>query len=311
MDMHSSLQSTDSGHDAYEVGCDGLLAGCALEIRTGQRIHANEATKKDGPFICPSCLSDAVVRKCVEKIDHFAHKAPLTPVIPKGETELHNSCKLEIRDCLMNLYPDGKWACERPIEENKAKKIPRLVPDISGRMGTAPVVIEVQASSLTIPRISKRAAAYNARNIAVLWIVPLTEPIETHPFRPRLYERYLHSIYFGRTYYWWPGFGVNVQPVHYGIAYRYIDKSEWYSNDGEQHEAGGYEKPYKIIKKPELCRLLDITKDFSLHQRAGFTPWNERKAVPNLTTWQDKLDVWWDVKAESKFQGHYAHKMTT
>ena len=293
-------------HDAHDTGCDGLVRGVATRTQTGERVHAAEVTRAQAPFHCADCLTDAVVRKCSERVDHFAHKARLSPVVSRGESELHQGCKEEIRDALRVKFPDGKWECERPIPANEAKKIPKLVPDVSGRIAGQRVVIEVQASYLTVPKIVKRAASYRARGCAILWVVPLTRDLGTQNFRPRLYERYLHSIYFGRTYYWLPGDGISLRPVHYGVAYRYIDESEWYEPSGELHQSGGYDKPYKIVKKPIYGDRVNIGDNFHWNNRDEFLPWNEHKAIPPLSTWQDNLSVWWDQDEQAEFERRYA-----
>lgn len=293
------------GRDAYEVGCYGLAAGIAITTNAGQRVRASDVTRANGPFHCADCFTDAVVRKCAEKIDHFAHKARLSPVIARGESELHVNCKKELCNALSSRLPNGKWAYERPIPPNKNRMTPQLVPDVSGYIGDQRVVIEIQASSLTIPKIVKRAVDYHKWKCPILWIVPLTEELGSQDFRPRLYERYLHSIYFGRTYYWVPGDGLSLFPVHYGVAYRYIAESQLYESTGDVHQAGGYHKPYKIVKKPIYGERVDLIDDFQLDVRNEFTPWNERKAVPQLTIWRDKLPVWWDQTEQKDFEHRY------
>ncbi len=298
----------DAGsQDPHDVGCYGLVGGVATKTVTGEKVHASLVSRTQGPFHCAECLTDAVVRKCAERIDHFAHKARLSPVVARGESSLHRNCKEEICNALKARFPGGSWECERPIKANKLKKIPALVPDVSGRIGEKPVVIEVQASYLTVPKIAKRALSYRARGCAILWIVPLTEDLGTENFRPRLYERYLHSIYFGRTYYWLPGDGILLRPVHYGVAYRYIDASEWPEPGGELQYAPGYEKPYKVVKKPVYGKRVNIAYDFHWNERAEFVPWNESKAVPRLSTWQDDLEVWWDREEQDAFERRYTY----
>lgn len=224
--------------EAEETGCHGLIRGIARTTRGDEEWEAELAHRDYGPFYCPACLSNVVLRKCVEKIDHFAHKSRLSPVLGPKQMLLHNACTEEICAELVSRFPDGNWAIERPILENKIRKIPTLVPDISGRMGEIRVAVEVQVSSLTIPRIVQRTRDYARRGIALVWIVPLSEPLGDQPFRPRLYERYLHSIFFGRTYYWWKGLGLTVKPVHYGPATREIEYREWYEN-GQLETSGG------------------------------------------------------------------------
>lgn len=274
--------------EAEEVGCHGLIRGVARSFHDHMDWDADLAHRRDGPFFCTTCYSDAVLHKCVEKIDHFAHKARLTPVIGAHQMILHNACTSEIHRELSQLHPGGKWGIERAIPENAARGTPKLVPDISGRINGQRVAIEVQVSALTIPKIVQRTRDYAKCQIALVWIVPLSEPLGTLPFRPRLYERYLHSIFFGRIYYWWAGQGLTVKPVHYGPAKRHIQHREWYE-DGALVTAGGYEATYKTIKTPEYGPDLNISADFIPCKRGTFTPENERKAVPASLIWRDKL----------------------
>jgi competence protein CoiA len=291
--MSSNKDNEHLLKSAEEVGCLGLVDGAAMGLKTNQLYFASTSSKSDGPFYCTSCYSDAVLRKCADKKDHFAHKTPLSPVLPKGESELHEQCKSSICEYLKGKFPEGKWETERPIEENKEKKLSALRPDASGRINGQPVCIEVQASSLTIPEIIKRTKSYAKRKVAILWVVPLSEKLKSTPFRPRLYERYFHSIYYGRVYYWWPELGSSLAPVHFGVAQRHIEYSSWHDENGDFQEAGDYDKAYKVIKTPDFGPTLDIDEDFYFHPRNEFTPENERKAVPACLIWKDKLDQWW------------------
>jgi len=278
--------------EAEDAGCYGLVRGIARNLETDEEWEAETAYKLDGPFYCPTCFSDVVLRKCSEKVDHFAHKARLSPVLGALETSLHRACKEEICALLKERHPDGKWEVERAIPERKAEKIPMLRPDISGRINDQRIAIEVQASALTIPRIVHRTTAYAKRKIALLWIVPLREPLGNLPFRPRLYERYFHSIYFGRTYYWCAGQGLSVTPVHYGPASRHIEYREW-REDGEDKSSGGYDAQYKTIRTPMYGLGLDLSEDFGWADRSAFTPDNERKEVPACRIWRDTHPEWW------------------
>lgn len=121
---------------------------------------------------------------------------------------------------------------------------------------------------------------------------PALRSLGNEPFRPRLYERYLHSIYFGRTYYWWKGQGLTLNAVHYAPASRHIDYKEWYE-DGNNMSGGGYDLDYKIIKTPLYGPDISIDKEFKKIHRNTFIPENERKTVPALLTWQDNNSAWW------------------
>jgi len=279
---------------AEEVGCFGLLDGVARNLHTQNECYASSSSKSDGPFFCKECYSDAVLRKCADKKDHFAHKTPLSPVIPKGESALHKECKKSICEHLSSVFPDGHWETERTLEENKEKRLSEIRPDISGRINSVGVAIEVQASSMTIPKIIRRTKSYSKWGFVLLWVVPLLGPLIKKPFRPRLYERYFHSMYYGRAYYWWPDLNDKLLPVHFGVAKRHIEYSSWHDENGTFQEAGDYEKAYKVIKAPIFGECLSIESNFSRHEREEFTPENERKSVPACITWQDKNKQWWN-----------------
>ncbi|MGH7982868.1 MAG: competence protein CoiA family protein [Candidatus Udaeobacter sp.] len=301
MSPESNESDAEVIHDAYDVGCFGLVAGWAYSLKTLSRHYAPNALRSNGPFICESCYSDAVLRKCAEKRDHFAHHTPLSPIILKRETQLHADCLAEICSALKARFPSGKWDVNRTIPANKSKGIGQVVPDISGRVRDQRVAIEAQVSHLTIPRIIRRSRVYHQRDIPILWIVPLTEPIGDRLFRPRLVERYFHSIYFGRAYYWLPGSGTTLQPIHFGPARRFIDHSEWHDPEtGEDREAGGYFRRYRVIKRPFYGKSVDVAEHFYRRRRAAFTPPNERKEVPESVIWLDKQPIWWDEKKEKQ-----------
>lgn len=306
--MNDSKLRRITHRDAEEAGCYGLVNGFALIRDSGERVHVEEVTKADGPFMCASCLSDAVRKHCTEKRDHFAHKAPTTKVIAAGESKLHFDCKIEIFEALRSAVPEGRWVCDSiRISAIKSKQLPELKPDIGGRINGKRVAIEIQVSALTLPQILKRVRGYSGRDIAILWIVPLREPLPDGVFSPRLYERYLHSIYYGRTYYWIKGDGLLVAPVHYGLAWRHIPYSEWYDAElGDVRAAGGYDVPYKRIRTPIPHPKISLVDSFLHHRRNEFIPWNERKAVPDSYIFRDKLGAWWDEKKEEQtLKKHY------
>ena len=96
--------------------------------------------------------------------------------------------------------------------------------------------------------------------------------------------------------------------MHFGVAHRYIDESEWYEPGGELCQAGGYEKPYKIVKTPIYGDRVDIADNFGLTERREFIPWNEKKTVPPLTIWNDDLEPWWDIGEQQSFEKRYRNK---
>lgn len=291
--------------DVHEIGCGSLATGWAIQRDTGRKVHADSVRKPDGPFYCGGCYSDAVHRYCHEVKHHFAHIGRTSALVPAKESKLHLECKHSIFEHLRAEFPNVKWICDDVvIKSDKTRKLCALKPDIGGRIEGQRVAIEIQATSLTLPRLLKRSLSYAQRNVSILWIVPLLEELGLLPFRPRLFERYLHSMYFGRTYYWYPGLGSKVQPVHYGVAYRHIPPREWYE-DGEEQQAGGYDMPFKRIRKPNPTAPISIASAFHHQRRTEFRPWNELKTVPAMKILMDNLLTWWDLQEDTVLDRHY------
>jgi len=283
-------------NDYFEYENPNEIKTVAYMYSSNQLISASDANKSDGPFYCPDTFEDLIVRKCVEKQDHFAYSGRRSNVYGEGESKLHLECKNEICEALKEAFPSGKWEVERPIPENKEQKRAKLVPDISGRINKKPIAIEIQKSSLSLRTIIKRMKGYSSLGISILWIVPLKEDLGSEKFKPRLYEKYLHSIYYGRIYYWLKGNGSKVIPVHYDKASRMIEASSWYESDGTEMSAGGYEKTYKTIFIPNYSNVIDI-KNFIIEKRKKFIPANEKKAIPESWIFRDNLRPWWKDKS--------------
>lgn len=265
----------------------------AKKVSDNLPIYAKDATKKDGPFYCPYDYEPLIVKKCTEKQDHFAYYGRLSSVYGSGESDLHLDCKNEICDKLKEIFPDGNWAVERPIPADKDLGLRELKPDISGRINKKAIVIEVQKSTLTIEQIIDRTDNYKKRKCNLLWIIPLNEELGTENFRPRLYEHYLHSMYFGRVYYWVKGYGCSLKPVHFDPTERYIEESVWFEAGGTERSGGGFYKTYKTIFKPNYGKTLNIATDFNPESRQKFVPDNEKKTIPEFNIYIDNLRFWW------------------
>lgn len=271
----------------------------AKRLEDNKLVHASEVTKADAPFYCPETLEQLIVRKCKEKADHFAYHVRQSAVGSK-ESDLHKACKRELLTALKLAYPTGSWEAEREtFNEDKEKGYTKVRPDLSGRLGNKDgkgLIIEVQASTLNINTILRRTAQYTKRNAFILWVVPLKKDLGLANFRPRLFERFLHSMYYGRVYYWYEGDGSKLTPVHFGTAERYIASSQWFEDGGNERTAGGYYKPYLRIKKPIYSKPIDLIKDFETHHRDKFEMENEKMTVPACNTYMDNKPIWWEKK---------------
>lgn len=299
MEYKEEFEGSDKFSDSRISMCDGLLECSALTSSDNKKVYASIVNKSDGPFYCPECLSDVIVRKCVEKADHFAHKARLSSVYTSKESKLHYECKHEIVNTLRELLPEGNWEVERPIEANKSKGYKALRPDISGRINGKPIVIEVQKSTMDINKIKDRTEQYTKRGAFILWIVPLKYELGNQSFRPRLFEKYLHSMYFGRIYYWIKGMGIDFMPVHFDRAQRWIEQSFWYeAGNPEEQVGGGYFKDYKTIKKPlYTLKKLNLIDDFVGVNARNWKPKTENFEIPVRKIFMDKEKKWWNTNS--------------
>lgn len=265
----------------------------AKKVSDNKTVFASDVTKKDGPFYCPETFEELIVRKCVEKIDHFAYKARMSPIAGR-ESKLHKDCKNELLEILTKKFPNGNWKDERTLNEDIEKGFSKVIPDLSGRIDGKGVIIEIQKSSLSLKKIRHRTEQYTKRKAYILWIVPLLENLGSENFRPRLFERFLHTMYYGRVYYWYKGNGSKLIPVHFGTAERWIEESTWFDESGEEQTTGGYEKPYLRVKKPEYGNIVDLVTDFKFDNRKEFELENDQLSSPECKIYMDKKPIWWN-----------------
>lgn len=276
--------------DEYEE--NSTIKVTARRVSDNALVHVNNTSKSEGPFYCPDTFEDLVLRRCVEKRDHFAYKARYSPVGSK-ESDLHKTCKKEICTILKNSFPNGNWIEERDsLNADSSKGLTKVKPDISGRINGKGIIIEVQASVLSIKEIIKRTEQYTLRGGYILWIVPLEKELGTENFRPRLFERYLHTMYRGKVYYWNKGNGTLLTPVHFGTATRHIIADTIFDSDGTEIDVGGYDKPYLRIKKPIYGKKVNLIH-FTSENRDKFDMENDKLSIKESKIFRDNLGKWW------------------
>ena len=289
-----------NSRDSYLARCNGLKRGYAISEKTGRTVFCEDVTKKDGPFYCPRCRSTVIVRKCTEKEDHIAHKSRCSPVLTEKDQTLHTECKRTICNYLSQKYPSGNWEIERPIEGRPEKGLKRIVPDISGRIDNIPIAIEVQKTAYTLNKIKEKTEQYYKRRVYVLWIIPLKQDLGEDDFRPRLFEKYLHAMYYGRAYYWTPTKPNLILPVHFSYSCRYIEPTAFYDEEGEEQSFGGYYLAYKTIKKPNHNGFVDIATDFVHKERPLFKNSKWEEEIPKCKILLDRMETWWSKNEKEK-----------
>src|SRR5215475_8649739 len=95
-----------------------------------QNVAASDQWKSDGPFSCPLCVEETILKKGTMKVHHFAHKPPITCEYGRGETEQHRECKLTIYE--------GLRRHRRFRDVDIEKSMGTVRPDVSGLMGGTP-----------------------------------------------------------------------------------------------------------------------------------------------------------------------------
>ncbi len=101
-------------------------------------------------------------------------------------------------------------------------------------------------------------------------------------------------MYYGRVYYWTGG--LSVTPYHFDKFQTWVNESEWYDEDGEYRQEGGYYRDARALKRPIKCpsNSIDIAQDFLPRKRRVFS--SKNWSVPECNIWMDNLDPWWSKK---------------
>ena len=230
----------------------------AIRASDLKQIPASYCTKAKDFYICPVCHQEVILKHGLIKIAHFAHKSSEACEYGAGESEEHRQCKTEIYEHL---------ARADYLECALEKSMGAVRPDIffkSKRTGKQ-YAVEVQLSTLPLERIIARTQEYNRLGVHVLWLPQYSKKLEANRYSPHIWERWLHTVYYGRIYYWISGTTIN--------AYQF-DKYRLYVEATEY--GGGYFKTSKRYKKAKFLGSLDILNDFQGIKRKG---WNDGPIV--------------------------------
>ena len=173
-------------------------------------VFAHLEQKLNGPFLCPDCKKEVLLRKSVVRVSHFAHRASSHCSHSSRETEAHRRCKKAIYEALSDQPGVTDVALERSFGTVR--------PDVSALIRGVRVAIEVQLSTLSLETIAHRTSEYARKGIYVLWLAQWTPYLDAERYSPRLWEKWVHACYFGRVYYWKEG--LCVLPYRFEPHYR-------------------------------------------------------------------------------------------
>ena len=241
--------------------------------------------KTEGPFFCAECKSKLVLKKGQVRVHHFSHTPPVNCTYGQGESQQHLKCKLEIYEALQKKENVDKLELERGLSG--------IRPDISFRVDKKYYVgIEVQISTLSLDEIYRRTKRYHDLKIAVCWVLPFSNEINEEKMSPKIWEKWIHSTYFGRVYYLFDG--LKVLPVHFDPYLLDVPLSSWYESGGTEVSVGGYSRYSKRYRRALVHDPIDLVDDFSPKKRNAFQM--ENYSIPQATLWSDKLEKWWENK---------------
>jgi competence protein CoiA len=256
----------------------------------GEKCISWETEKTEGPFVCPGCSCEVILKKGKIKEHHFAHKPPFDCTYGTGESQIHYKCKREIFEALLK-HPD----C---IECEIEKTIGRVRVDVYAKIGSTKVAIEVQKSNISFEDISKKAFCFKSRGIFALWLIPAEYPaISLHKetgkevCRLKEWEKIIHTMYFGRIYYW--NHGLFVIPYHFGPFKINVEERDWYDEYGEEQSSDGYEYYARSKRIPiKLPRgMINIVDDFKKKYQKQVKA--KKWSTPSCLIWIDTEKTWW------------------
>jgi competence protein CoiA len=141
---------------------------------------------------------------------------------------------------------------ERPCGMNR--------PDVSATIRGVPVAIEIQISSLSVETIMSRTIEYYRKGMYVLWLLQWTPKLDGKCYVPAVWERWIHTAYYGRVYYWLKG--LDVVSYCFEPSLKSVPRKTWYDKNGRKMTVGGYSRRLKRQRTAIRGEILNITYDF-------------------------------------------------
>lgn len=259
--------------------------------KSNKRCIAWETEKDEGPFSCPECKKEVVLKKGRIREHYYSHKQPGNCSYGAGESQIHYRCKKEIYQAFSSHHGCSAFEIEKPLNGVR--------PDVFAVIASVKVAIEVQKSTISIDDIERKSLRYRSLGIYPLWIIPNGSPgliwhqgQKERVYRIKEWEKYLHAMYYGRLYYWKGGLSVSL--YHFDKFRVWVESKEWFDNeDGEYREEGGYHRDTRSLKRPlEFSkRMLNIAEDFSPVTRQKFN--SKKWSIPECNIWFDLTPSWW------------------
>ncbi len=110
-------------------------------------------------------------------------------------------------------------------------------------------------------------------------------------YRIKKWEKFLHEMYFDRLYYWQQQ--AYIIPYHLKPFSTWVDESEWYDENGDSRQEGGFYRETKTLKIPIPFpgSILHLAEDFTAKPRRESR--FEYQNIPQSRLWVDTKSIWW------------------
>ena len=236
------------------------MKGMLIALRRADRTFVRASDATPGEFICPQCDKPVVPTYGGKSTRHFVHKASAHCVFDFGESESPRRIKTAIYEALRTEVEATDVALEFPMGTVR--------PDVFACIRGQKVAIEVQISTLSLESIAYRTAEYARKGVYVLWLLERTAALGEERYSPRRFERWLHSAYFGRVYFWKND--LTILPYHFLEHQKYISERFWSDESGRRHRSFGHQRVSKRYKMPLCGRPLHIVRDLKGRSRKGW-----------------------------------------
>lgn len=158
---------------------------------------AKYATKEEGPFICPCCSGEVVLRKNYADLLFFAHKNTGDCVFGEREKEIQRHAKITLYDTLCAKGIDS----EIEYMLNGAHSKPYIV-DVMVSLPQGMVAVMFNGHTLTSAEIRQHIQVCHTFGIGVFWGAIMKGTENKARYLPTAFEKFIHAYQQGTIYYW-------------------------------------------------------------------------------------------------------------
>lgn len=238
------------------------MLGALNSDRTKQYAHL--AKKTDGPFVCPACTGEVILKKGPIKIHHFAHKAKSNCKHGSGESESHRKAKINIYEYLKQF--GGKY-----LELEMEKILPGYTPDVYIKYSDFAIAFEIQKSAIGLNEIKERTLKYSNAGIYCLWLLIGEDGPEEDQERysPSVWELWLYELYNNLYYIYESG-----EILAWSFEPCQLYREDGYNQDGE--EFSGYYYVSKRYRTAYVSGQVELSRDFKRGRQKQYLILSER-----------------------------------